>query len=206
MIFGGLFDFFKLTLGGESNARKYMPFVGSLFLFILMCNYSGLIPFLKAPTAHFWTTAGLALCVFLFVNYQGIKEAGVGHYFYHMCGNPQGVAWAFAPLIFVLELIGVFVKPLSLALRLAGNIFGEDMLLASFLGMGVLIGSMIFSTATPPMGLPLHIPFLFLSTLLGLIQALVFSLLSAVYIALLLPHEHHDDEHGDGQGHEAHAH
>jgi len=97
------------------------------------------------------------------------------------------VGWCLSPLLFAMEFFGEFVKPVSLSLRLFGNIFGEDMLLAVFALLGVVALSMLHS----PVGLPLHVPFYFLAMLLGLIQALVFSLLSTVYIALMLPHEEH---------------
>lgn len=213
LVMGGLFDFFGGILGGEKEARKYVPYVGSLWLFIFINCILGVIPGLKATTAHFWTVAGLGFCTFLYVNYHGIKAGGLGHYLWHLCGSPKSlIEWAFAPLIFPLEVMGTLVKPVSLSLRLSGNIFGEDKLLAAFIGLGMTITAFIFNTPTPLFGLPLHLPFLFLSVLTSLIQATVFTLLTSVYIALMLPHEHHDHEeghgHGDahGHGHEKHAH
>ncbi len=195
-LFKGLYDFFADILGSEANARKYVPYVGSLWLFIYLSNVCGVIPLLKAPTAHFWTTIGLGICTFFYVNYNGIKAGGLGHYIWHLCGSPENaLGWGFAVLIFPLEVVGTFVKPISLALRLSGNIFGEDKLLAAFMGLGVLIVSLLFGTPTPLFGIPLHVPFLFLAMLTCAIQATVFSLLATVYIAMLLPHEHHD-EHG----------
>lgn len=200
VVFGGLYDFFGDIFGSEENARKYVPFVGSIWIFIAFNNLFGLFPLLKSPTAHFWWAIGMGLCVFAYVNYNGIKAGGLGHYLWHLCGSPEsGAAWIFAPLIFMLELIGTFIKPISLALRLSGNIFGEDKLLAAFLGLGMLSVGAIFGTPNPTWGLPLHLPFLFLAVLTSFIQATVFALLSTVYIAMLLPHhdhEHEDDEHG----------
>lgn len=201
VLFQGLFDFFG-EIVGERHARKYVPFIGSLWLFILLNNLFGLIPFFKSPTAHLQTTGALALCTFCYVNYQGIKAGGFGHYLWHLCGSPTDVVgWMLMPLMLVLETIGTFIKPVSLALRLFGNIMGEDKLLATFLGLGMLIVGALFKTATPPIGIPLHLPFLFLATLTSVIQATVFAMLSAVYITLLLPHEHHEhieDEKGEG--------
>ena len=200
-IFHGLFNFFG-EIVGERHARKYVPFVGSLWLFILLNNWFGLIPLFKSPTAHIQTTAALALCTFCYVNFHGIKEGGIRHYMWHLCGSPtDAIGWAMSPLMLVLETIGTFIKPISLALRLFGNITGEDKRLATFLGLGMLIVGLIFNTATPPIGIPLHLPFLFLATLTSVIQATVFAMLSAVYIAMLLPHEHHEhieDEEGEG--------
>jgi len=206
LVMGGLFNFFGEILGGEKEARKYVPYIGSLWMFIFINCILGVIPGLKATTAHFWTVAGLGFCTFCYVNYQAILAGGLGHYIWHLCGSPKSfIEWVFAPLIFVLELMGTFVKPVSLSLRLSGNIFGEDKLLAAFIGLGMSIVAFLFNTPTPLFGLPLHLPFLFLAVLTSLIQATVFSLLSSVYIALMLPHEHHDHEEGHGHG-EAHGH
>lgn len=202
-LFNGLANFFGEIVGPE-NIRKYVPFLGSLWLFILINNYFALIPFFKSPTAYFETTAGLGFCVLIYVNYSAMKAGGIGHFFWHLCGAPvNAVGWIMAPLMFVLEAVGTFVKPLSLALRLYGNIFGEDKLLAIFLGLGMSISAIALNTPTPIVGIPLHLPFLFLSVLLGTIQATVFAMLAAVYIALLLPH--HDHEHEHDEAHAAHG-
>jgi hypothetical protein len=87
-IFGGLANFFGEIVGPE-NVRKYVPFLGSLWLFIIVHNYFALIPFFKSPTAYFQTTIGLGICVFCFVNYHGMKAGGIGHYFWHLCGSPN---------------------------------------------------------------------------------------------------------------------
>jgi F-type H+-transporting ATPase subunit a len=151
-----------------------------------------LIPLGKSPTATLINNASIAICVFLYVQYTGIRRNGIGGYLHHLAGSPKdAVGWAISPLMFFLEVIGEFIKPMSLSLRLFGNIFGEDTLLAVFALLGVVVLSMIGS----PVGFPLHLPFFFLAMLLGLIQALVFSLLTTVYISLMLPHDEHGHEH-----------
>lgn len=190
-----------ITMMGEKYGRKYAPFIMSIFLYLLVQNYSGIIPLGKAPSATFLNNISIALCVFLYVQYTGIKRLGIGGYLHHLCGSPKdAVSWGLAPLMFVLEFVGELVKPISLSLRLFGNIFGKDTLLAVFALLGVV-------SLTPLtggwVGLPLHLPFFFLALLLGLIQALVFSLLATVYISMMLPHDHdHGDEH---HGEEVHA-
>jgi F-type H+-transporting ATPase subunit a len=152
----------------------------------------------KSPTATLINNASIALCVFLYVQYTGIRRNGIGGYFHHLAGSPKDVVgWCLSPLMFLLEVVGELIKPMSLSLRLFGNIFGEDTLLAVFALLGVVVIAFIPGIGDQwwMPGVPLHLPFLFLSMLLGLIQALVFSLLTAVYITLMLPHEHHDDEH-----------
>lgn len=207
MLFQGLINFFGDIVGKE-NARKYVPYVGSLWLFILVSKLAGLVPGLKTPFSEVKSVAALGLCTFLWVNYQAIKAGGIGHYLWHLCGSPQDVVgWCVAPLMFVLEVIGTLIKPVSLTLRLYGNTFGEDKLLASFLGLGMMITALIGHTPSPMIGVPLHFPFMFLGILGSIIQSTVFAMLTAVYIALLLPHDHsHGEEHGDeDHGHEGHG-
>lgn len=179
------------TMLGEKDGRKYAPFVATIFVYLLFMNYSVLIPLGKSPTATLINNLSIAACVFLYVQYTGIRRNGIGGYVHHLMGSPKdAVGWAISPLMLFLEIIGELIKPLSLSLRLFGNIFGEDTLLAVFALLGVVAMSFIGS----PVGLPLHVPFLFLSLLLGMIQALVFALLSTVYISLMLPHDDHEHE------------
>lgn len=196
-LMGGLRHFFVEILG-QGN-EKYVPYVGSLWLFIWINNLAGLIPGLKAPTSSFKITIALGLCTFIYVQYNAIKEGGIGGWLHHLLGSPtDAITWCLSPLFFFLEVMGELVKPISLSLRLFGNIFGEDKLLASFLGMGMMIVAGIMHTAHPPVGVPLHVIFFPLVVLTSTIQATVFSLLASIYIVLLLPHKH---EHG----HDGHA-
>jgi F-type H+-transporting ATPase subunit a len=165
MLLETLINFFADIMGSREKAKRYIPLIGTFFVFILMCNYSGLlpgaghIPGLQAPTSTWSVTAAFAIVVFFATHYYGVKEHG-WRYFKH-----------FAEPVFILlplNIIGEFTKPLSLSLRLFGNIFGEEMVVAG-----------IFSII--PLIVP--VPLQFLSLLLGFIQALVFSLLASVYIA-----------------------
>jgi F-type H+-transporting ATPase subunit a len=202
-VMGGLRNFFVSIMGPVGE--KYVPYVGSLWLFIWVNNMAGLIPGMKAPTSSFKVTFALGLCTFCYVQYNAIKEGGIKGWLYHLMGSPtDAVTWALAPLFLVLEVIGELVKPVSLSLRLFGNIFGEDKLLASFLGMGMLIMASIMGTAHPIVGIPLHVIFYPLVVLTSTIQATVFALLASIYIVLLLPHEHAHEEHG-AEGHDEHA-
>ena len=168
------------------RGRAHVPFIGTLFLYILIQNFMGLVPAMKAPTSSLNTTVALAVCVFLYVQGIGIKENGVLGYIDHLMGSPRdAVGWMMVPLNFPLHVLEEFIKPMSLSLRLFGNILGEDALIATFVGLGILSTSFIHS----PIGLPLQFPFFLLSMLLGTIQALVFALLSTIYISLVLPHE-----------------
>ena len=192
-LLGGLHDFFLGILGPDG--RKYVPFVATLFLYIVTMNWMGMLPFMKAPTSSINTTLALAICVFVYVQYIGITKNGIVGYLYHFAGQPKdAIGWGSAILLFPLEIMGELIKPISLSARLFGNILSEDILLAVLVGLGVTVLAFMNS----PIGLPLQLPFLLLSTLFGLIQGLVFSLLASIYIVMMLPH----DDHGH---HETHA-
>ena len=223
MVFESLDNMVCGIIGPEG--RKYTPFIGTLFLYIWCMNMQGMVPGLKAPTSYIGVTLGLSITVFIYVQlFVGIKENGFGGWLYHLAGSPQDkIGWGMAPVMFVLHVIGEFVKPISLALRLFGNILGEDSLIGVFGLLGIVLLSTIAGGPTTIdgmlglqqqynvaelawwqwFGIPLQLPILMLSLLLGTIQALVFSLLSTIYIFLMLPHgDHGNEEHEHGQSEE----
>ncbi len=186
-IFESLYNAAYAMLGKET--KKYIPFLGTLFLYIWFMNLSGLVPLLHAPTASINMTAALAVAVFLYVQLIAFTRLGPGKYFHHLCGEPNSAfTWGLGVVIILpIHIIGEFAKPFSLAVRLYGNIFGEDTLIAVMVTLGVASLAMFGS----PVGIPFQIPFYFLSLLLGTIQALVFFMLSTAYILMALPHEGH---------------
>ncbi len=155
---------------GSHDAKKFYPFIGAIFMFIFVSNLSGLLPGVLPPTNNMNTTLALGTVVFIYYNYLGIKEHGWG-YLKHFLGP----VWWLAPLMLVIELVSHFVRPVSLALRLRGNIEGDHMVLASF-------------SQLVPFGVP--IPFYALGIFVSFIQAFVFSLLTMVYISLANAHDH----------------
>jgi F-type H+-transporting ATPase subunit a len=199
-ILGGLYNMFEQVLG--KDARRFAPFLGTLFLFIILNNWFGLIPLGFSSTSSLAnTTLGLGLLTFLYVQYTGIRANGLGGYLHHFAGQPRSpVEWVFAILIFPLEVVGEIIKPISLSLRLFGNIYGEETLIAvmvmlSAQFMGFLLGQFGDPGATIAgfmPGIPFQFPFYFIVLIASTVQALVFTLLSTVYISLMLPH--HDEE------------
>lgn len=170
---------------GEKEGRRYLPFVGTLFIYILTMNLAGLFPFMKSATSVIYTTAGLAISVFCYVQYNALKRLGPSGFIHHLMGSPRDViGWCLVPLFLPLHIMEEFIKPVSLACRLFGNILGEDILL----GVALMLGISITAFVHIPVGIPLHFPFMFLAMLTGTIQALVFALLSTVYISMILPH------------------
>ena len=187
----GLVTFVTDVLG--ARGKKHVPFIGTLFLYIWCQNLIGIIPGMKSPTSSLNTTVALAVTVFFYVQWTGLRENGIIGYIDHLMGSPRDVVgWIMAPLNLPLHILEEFIKPLSLSLRLFGNILGEDSLIAAFVGLG--IGALAF--AHLPFGIPFQFPFLLLALLTGTIQAVVFSLLSTIYISLMSSHAH-------DEGHEA---
>lgn len=170
------------------DGKKYIPFLGTLFIYILSMNLFGLIPFMKSPSVSLNITVAMAICVFALVQYLNIRNMGLGGFLYHLAGSPKDtVGWIMAPFMFPLELLTQISRPVTLSLRLFGNVMGEEALIGYFALAGVLLLSNLdFSV---PVGIPLQIPFMFLGLLTSLMQALVFTLLSTVYILLSAPHK-----------------
>lgn len=172
-----------------SDGEKFVPFLGTLFIYILAMNWLVLVPLMKAPTSSFNITVALAICVFCYVQYLNIRNYGFFGFLYHLAGSPKGIlGWALVPLLFPIELITQFTRPLTLSLRLFGNVVGEDILIGVF----ALFGVSLLSSSYVPVGLPLQIPFMFLALLTGTMQALVFTLLSTIYILLSIPQPEED--------------
>jgi F-type H+-transporting ATPase subunit a len=160
---------------GEKNARQYLPLIGSLALLIFVSNMIGVIPGFEAPTSNINFTLSLALMVFVYYNYVGIKLNGFINYFKHFMG-PMPIL---APLMFPIEIISHISRIISLSFRLFGSIRGDDMFLMVLL---MLV----------PWLLPL--PGFFLLTAFGLLQAFIFSILTYVYIAgsvMMAEEDHH---------------
>lgn len=162
---------------GEEKTRKFFPLIATLACFILISNLMGLIPGLAPPTSNLNTNLACAVVVFLVYNVAGIKENGIGYLKHFM-----GPIWWLAPLILAIELIGHIFRPISLGVRLTGNMTGDHMVLGEFANLA----SGLF---TVPAIIP--VPFFFLGLLVSIIQTLVFCLLSSIYISLAVEHEEH---------------
>ncbi|MCK4857746.1 MAG: F0F1 ATP synthase subunit A [candidate division Zixibacteria bacterium] len=192
----GLDSFFHSIIGKHS--RPFTPFLGTLFIYVLCMNLMGLVPLMKSPTSSMNITLSLALVVFFYVQYAGMRRLGIIKYIDHFLGEPRDVmGWILVPINLPIHFISELAKPVSLSLRLFGNITGEDVLIAAFTFLGItMLGFLHGAVATPEwarIGIPLQLPFYFLALLTSTIQALVFTLLSTVYFAMMMPHE--EEEH-----------
>jgi F-type H+-transporting ATPase subunit a len=164
------------------KGRRYLPLVGSIGVFVLASNYAGLIPGLMAPTSSINVTLGCAVTVWVFYHLQGVREQGVWNYVKHFA-VPPGSSVLLAPIMLPIEIISHLSRVLSLSLRLFGNIFGEELVIA-----------ILFSII--PLFVPL--PMMFLGLVTGGLQAFIFVLLTVIYLQGAVAVEHHDEEHAHG--------
>lgn len=177
-------------LGGE-NARRHIPLFVAFFLFILFSNWSGLLPvfgkleFLRAPTSDVNVTVGLALVVFIYFQFQGFRTLGVRRYlgkFFVFSGFKEGLgAGLIGVFVGLIEFLLEFIKPVTLSMRLFGNIFGGEV------ALGVITA---LTVAVVPAA------FLLLEGLLNFVQALIFSTLMLMYTIIAVEsHDEHEEEH-----------
>jgi len=163
----GLYNFLGEMLGPYT--RRYFGFLGTLFLYILFMNLMGLIPTLHSPTNRINITLSMALPVFVFYNFEGIRIKGI-RYFKHFI-DPLFMA----PLMLPIHLIGEFVRPVSLSVRLFGNLTGEDLTIALLVIMTPFLFGFI--------PVPIHLVMVLMALLFSTIQATIFTLLSTIYLS-----------------------
>ena len=164
---------FHDSILGKEN-RRYAPFTASVFFFILLANLIGLIPGVPAITTTVWINVGMAFVVFFYFNWVGIREQGFIPYLKHFAGP----MWQLAFLIFPLEILSIFLRILTLNLRLYWNISADHIVLGVF-------------TELVPFGIP--VLFYGLGTFVAFMQAFVFSLLTMLYIQLASDHGHEEE-------------
>lgn len=157
---------------GEAG-KHFIPLIGALAFFIFFSNISGSIPGFVPPTSNINTTAACALVVFFTTHIYGFKVNGA-KYMKHFLGP----VWWLSPLMLPIEIIGHLARPLSLSMRLFGNIFGDHKVVATFMALAPLI---------------VPLPMLFMGIFVAIVQTFVFTLLSMIYIGGAI--EHHEEEH-----------
>jgi F-type H+-transporting ATPase subunit a len=169
----GLYKFFQGLVDDMigHEGRKFIPVLATLGLFITVSNLMGLFPEMASPTANLNTTVGCAIFIFLYYHYQGVRKHGVIGYIKTFMGPVWWLAWLFFPI----EVVSHFSRPLSLSMRLFGNIFGEDLVI-------IIIASLV------PFVAPL--PVMALAVFTSLLQAFIFVMLSTIYLAGAMAEEH----------------
>lgn len=208
-----LFELLLNTMDGitqdRAKTKRFFPFVATAFFYILFSNWTGLlpglgslgiyklmhgdielVPFLRAPTADLNFTIALAVLSVLACQWYGMRVLGFGHYWGKFFVPPWKSPYVIGTFVGLLELVSEFAKVISFSFRLFGNIFAGEILL-------LVVGTLA------PMGGPL--PFLLMEILVGVVQALVFSLLTTVFLSLATT-GHGDETHADHATEERLAH
>jgi F-type H+-transporting ATPase subunit a len=209
---------------GAHHTRRYLPYLLTLFFFILFNNVFGLIPVLDilalfgvhepviggTPTANIMVTGALAFLSFIVIEAHGMRELGLKGWLLHNCGGlVPGPIYLFpiAALVFVVELAGHFIKPTALAIRLFANMFAGHTLMAVLLGFGAAaakgsMGLLGVGAVTAVSGIA-AVLITFLELFVAFLQAFIFMFLTAVFISLL---SHHDEEHEHEHEHKKEEH
>ncbi len=166
------------------HAEDYFPIIGTVFIYIFVSNILGIIPGFLPPTENINTNFAVAITIFVYYNYIGFSRTGFKNYIQHFIGPSLGSTIGMilfrvllmSPLLFVIEIIGHCMRPVSLSFRLFGNIYGDHMVLSTFSDMAPIL---------------VPIAFLGFGIFVSFIQAFVFTLLSTVYIGLAVEtHDH----------------
>ncbi|MFM1889490.1 MAG: synthase subunit, partial [Planctomycetota bacterium] len=219
---------------GERLTKRYMGYLLSLFFFILVLNLLGLVPLMDlqhvitrdsaeqeawvffggTATASLAVTGALAFISFVVIQIHSIRELGFGGWLEHLCGGhdlvagPKGL-WLVVPVIFVVEFLGLFIKPAALAIRLFANMVGGHTLMATLLGFGGLALSSGLSVLA--VGGIATLSGLFavligvLEIFVAFLQAFIFMFLTAVFISVMSHEEHeHEGRHDEHHGHHGH--
>lgn len=173
----GLYNFTESGMGHKAN-KTFFPLVGTLGLYILVCNLMGLIPGFESPTSNINTTGSMAICVFLSTHYLGIRIHGL-KYFGHFFGPVRSIpAIPLMLLMFVIEIISHLARPITLAVRLFGNMISKHMIL-------------LILAVLAPFIIPT--PILALGVLVSVVQAFVFILLTTVYLGGAAEEAEHEE-------------
>lgn len=181
------------------GASQFIPFVGTISVFVLLGNLMGAFPntFLKAPTVNPTVPLACASLTFLYFNWQGIRRLGLGHYLLTFAGSPKDISsWILAILLFPVEIVSTTARILSLTVRLWANMFASDLIYVIFLSL--LAGGASFGwSKSPVLGMvlaifPATIPvaFIGLHIFVSVVQAYVFTVLPSVYLGLATAEEH----------------
>ena len=182
------------------KADKYLPYLLTVFFFILVCNLLGLVPFGATATANITVTAVLALFTFVVTQFAGSKD-----YWMHIFW-PPGIPVLLKPILIPIEILGLFTKPFALAVRLFANLTAGHLVILNLIGLIFIIGGLNagagYATAVPSLFLTVCI--YFLELLVAFIQAYVFTILSALFIGMATAEHEHDHDHAEDHGLTAH--
>ncbi|HET6372648.1 MAG TPA: F0F1 ATP synthase subunit A [Candidatus Polarisedimenticolia bacterium] len=169
---------------GEHHGRKLAPYMLTLFFFILTCNLLGLVPLGASATGNVNVTAGLAILTFLMIQVEGIREHGFFRHWKNLV--PHGLPIFVLPIMIVVEILGMFVKPFALTMRLFANMTAGHVAILAFLGMIFIFKSALASLVAVPLALGIML----LEVFVAFLQAYIFAMLTSLFIGLSLHPAH----------------
>ena len=164
--------------------KTFLPFLLTMFFFILFGNFLGLIPFSATFTSNIAVTATLAIISFLMIQLGGIKQNGFFGYFKGLV--PHGIPVLLLPLMVLVEVLGLFTKPFALAIRLFANMIAGHTVILALLGLIFFMGTIFIA----PVSVAFAIFIYLLEILVALIQAYIFTMLTALFIGMAVHQEH----------------
>ena len=187
------------SIGSAKDAAPYIPYLWTLFFFILFCNLAGLLPWMGSPTGAFTVTLTLALLTLVLVTATGLLRHGAVGFWVGMVPHIEGkvgpinIATVLAPILFALEVFSFFVKHCTLCIRLMANMFGGHLMLAVFLAfipMSALSAWAVYIwLPVTLLSVAASIAISFLELLVAFLQAYIFTFLTSVYIGMAI-HQH----------------
>jgi F-type H+-transporting ATPase subunit a len=195
MLIGGVRNLLETVLG--ERAAEFLPFIGALFIYIASMNLLGLVPGMVAPTSNLNTTASLAIISFVVIHYTGFRESKLGYLKHFVEGVPLRFSLKVtamltllamlpvAALVLVSHLVATIFLPVTLAMRLYGNVMGEEKVVESLIGLVAHSGAR---------WIPVQLPSMALGVVTAVVQAVIFSMLTAVNLSLVLHKEHEPQE------------
>lgn len=175
-------DDIVLTMMGKEGLT-WLPFLTTVFFFVLFMNILGIIPGLYTATSRLLITATMAISIFFIVHITGVRKHGLGYINNFV---PSGIPVVIVPFLFIIEIISSLAKPFSLAVRLFANMFAGHMILGAFIGLTIMFNSLIIA----PLPLLGAVLISGLEIFFSAIQAYVFTMLSAMYISDALSSHH----------------
>ncbi len=182
----------RKNIPGQKEADRYTPYLLNAFFFILVMNFLGLIPYLASATSNLNVTLGLALLTFVFTQAAGIRAAGLGGWLKHLTGGVHPLLW---PIMIPVEFLGLFTKPFALTIRLFANMVAGHIVIFFLLGLIFILKSAFLAAVSVPFAFAIYL----LEIFVALVQAYVFTMLSALFIGMGVAMGHH------GAGHEEHG-
>jgi F-type H+-transporting ATPase subunit a len=179
---------------GKKEGDRYVPHLCTVFFFILFMNWLGLVPNFGSATGQLSVTLVLAVITFVLVQIAAIRSAGLGGYLGHLTAGTPVALW---PIMIPVETLGLFTKPIALMIRLFANMLGGHMVLLFIIGL-IFMMHPLMAIVSVPLASAIYL----LEIFVGILQAYIFTLLTALYLGQSVEMGHH----GHGDAHEEHAH